>query len=62
MNPANTCDLLLSGGTVVTMDDERRILEPGAVAINGDRIIAVGTSKSSPTCAPGARSTAGEWR
>ena len=32
------CDLLLSGRAVITMDDERRILEPGAVAITDDRI------------------------
>jgi 5-methylthioadenosine/S-adenosylhomocysteine deaminase len=37
------CDLLLTGGSVVTVDDERRVLEPGAVAVTGDRIVAVGT-------------------
>jgi cytosine/adenosine deaminase-related metal-dependent hydrolase len=36
-------DLLLSGGTVVTMDPARRVIEDGAVAIAGDRIVAVGT-------------------
>src|SRR6266496_1376672 len=36
------CDLILTGGSVVTMDDGRRVLEPGAVAITGDRITAVG--------------------
>jgi 5-methylthioadenosine/S-adenosylhomocysteine deaminase len=36
------CDLLLTGGAVVTVDDHRRVLEPGAVAIVGDRIVAVG--------------------
>jgi 5-methylthioadenosine/S-adenosylhomocysteine deaminase len=35
-------DLLLSGGTVVTMDPARRILADGAVAIDGGRILAVG--------------------
>ena len=39
------CDLLLSGGAVITMDEERRILEPGAVAVTGDRIAAVGSSE-----------------
>jgi 5-methylthioadenosine/S-adenosylhomocysteine deaminase len=39
----NTCDLLLTGGSVITVDDERRVLEPGAVAISGDRVVAVGT-------------------
>jgi 5-methylthioadenosine/S-adenosylhomocysteine deaminase len=37
-----TCDLLLVAGVVVTMDDERNIFDPGAVAITGDRIVAVG--------------------
>ncbi|MGH9057685.1 MAG: amidohydrolase family protein, partial [Acidimicrobiales bacterium] len=36
------CDLLLTGGCVVTVDDQRRVLDPGAVAITGDRIVAVG--------------------
>lgn len=35
-------DLLLTGGTVVTIDQERRILQDGAVAIDGGRIVAVG--------------------
>jgi 5-methylthioadenosine/S-adenosylhomocysteine deaminase len=34
-------DLLIRGGTVVTMDASRRVLEAGAVAIEGDRITAV---------------------
>ncbi len=38
----SSCDLLLTGGSVVTVDDERRVIEPGAVAIDGDRIVAVG--------------------
>ena len=36
------CDLLLEGGSVVTVDDERRVIEPGSVAITGNRIVAVG--------------------
>jgi 5-methylthioadenosine/S-adenosylhomocysteine deaminase len=35
-------DLLIAGGTVVTMDADRRILENGAVAIRGDQIVGVG--------------------
>ncbi len=35
-------DILITGGTVITMDSTRRVLEDGAVAIRGDRIIAVG--------------------
>ena len=37
-------DLLVRGGTVVTMDTARRIVEDGAIAIRGDRIVAVGTA------------------
>jgi 5-methylthioadenosine/S-adenosylhomocysteine deaminase len=39
------CDLLLTGGSVVTVDDERRVIEEGAVAIDGDRIVAVGAAE-----------------
>ncbi len=35
-------DLLVTGGTVVTMDGERRIIEDGAIAVKGDTILAVG--------------------
>lgn len=38
-------DLLLVHGTVITMDPQRRILEDGAVAIEGNRIAAVGTTE-----------------
>jgi len=36
-------DLLIVGGTVVTMDAEKRVIEDGAVAALGDAIVAVGT-------------------
>ena len=36
-------DLLIRGGTVVPMDDKGTVLEHGAVAVRGDRIVAVGT-------------------
>lgn len=39
---AETADLLLTGGTVVTMDPAFRVLEDGAVAVRGERIVAVG--------------------
>ena len=39
------CDLLLTGGSVVTVDDERRVIEPGSVAVSGNRIVAVGTDE-----------------
>ena len=35
--------LIVTGGTVVTMDGGRRILAPGAVAIDGEKIVAVDT-------------------
>ena len=37
-----SCDLLLTGGCVVTVDDARAVYDPGTVAITGDRIHAVG--------------------
>jgi 5-methylthioadenosine/S-adenosylhomocysteine deaminase len=39
---ATKVDVLLSGGTVVTVDKQRRIIRDGAVAIRGSDIIAVG--------------------
>ena len=35
-------DILVTGATVVTMDAARRVIEGGAVAIRGERIVAVG--------------------
>src|SRR2546426_11322301 len=35
-------DLIVTGGAVVTMNAERRIIEDGAVAVKGDAIVAVG--------------------
>jgi 5-methylthioadenosine/S-adenosylhomocysteine deaminase len=35
--------VVITGGTVVTMDDARRVLSPGAVVIDGVDIVAVGT-------------------
>jgi 5-methylthioadenosine/S-adenosylhomocysteine deaminase len=40
--PANFVDLLIMGGTVVTMDADRRIIENGYVIVKGDSIVAVG--------------------
>jgi 5-methylthioadenosine/S-adenosylhomocysteine deaminase len=37
-------DLIIRGGTVITMDPERRIIRDGAVCIQGSRIAAVGDS------------------
>lgn len=35
-------DLLISGGTVVTMDENRLIIEDGAIVVKGDAISAIG--------------------
>lgn len=40
--PRERIDILIAGGTVITMDSTRRVLEDGAVAIRGERIVAVG--------------------
>jgi 5-methylthioadenosine/S-adenosylhomocysteine deaminase len=37
-------DLIVAGGTVVTMDGQKRVIEDGAVAVRGDSIAAVGTA------------------
>lgn len=40
-----SCDLLISNGYVLTMDEKRRVFPHGAVAITGSRIVAVGTER-----------------
>jgi len=35
-------DILLTNAVVLTMDDQLTLYEPGAVAIRGDQILAVG--------------------
>src|ERR1700733_2466298 len=35
-------DLLITGGTVITMDAERRVLDDGAIAVRADSIVALG--------------------
>ncbi len=35
--------LVILGGTVVTMDKDRRVIENGGLAIRGDKIVAIGT-------------------
>jgi len=42
VDAAEQADLLVRGGTIVTMDAERRVVERGTLAIRGDRILAIG--------------------
>jgi 5-methylthioadenosine/S-adenosylhomocysteine deaminase len=35
-------DLIVVGGTIVTMDGERRVIEDGAIVVRGDRIVTLG--------------------
>lgn len=37
-----TVDVLIENGTILTLDAERRILTDGAIAIRGDKILAIG--------------------
>ncbi len=39
-----TVDLIISGGTIVTMDTARNVIENGGVAVKNGEIVAVGTS------------------
>ena len=41
---SSRCDLYLDGGIVVTLDEGRTVIDDGAVAISGQRILAVGSS------------------
>jgi len=38
-------DFLIEHGTVITMDTQRRVIEDGAVAIEADRVVAVGKTE-----------------
>ena len=37
-------DLIVANGIVITVDGDRRIIDDGAVAIEGDRIVAIGST------------------
>ncbi len=41
-------DLLINCATIVTVDADRRVIEDGWIAVNGDRIAAIGTGAPSP--------------
>ena len=40
----HTVDLMIIRGTLITVDLERRVIEDGAIAVDADRIVAVGTT------------------
>src|SRR5450432_288016 len=42
LSRAKRVDMLLLGGTVVTMDGQRRLIDDGAVAVADGKIVAVG--------------------
>jgi 5-methylthioadenosine/S-adenosylhomocysteine deaminase len=42
--PSTSCDLLLDSGTVISLDEERRVIDNGSIAINDGNIVAVGES------------------
>lgn len=42
-------DILIAGGTLITMDEERRVIENGALAIAGNRIVDVGRTQELQT-------------
>jgi 5-methylthioadenosine/S-adenosylhomocysteine deaminase len=48
MKQAVSVDLLVSGGTIVTMDKDRRVIDVGEIAIRGDRITMMGKAPLFP--------------
>ena len=46
---AERVDIVIRGGTIVTMDGASRVIENGAVAVRRDRVIAVGTAEQIAT-------------
>ncbi len=48
MNSPQTCDLLITGGVIVTMDAERRVLDGGTIAITGNTIQGVFPAGEAP--------------
>ena len=51
-----TVDLIVANGIVVTVDAQRRVINPGSIAIRGNTIVAVGTADQI-SAAYGARDT-----
>lgn len=54
MGNPNQPDTVLAGGAVVTVDRDRRVLDPGAVAVREDRIVAVDERETIREAYPGA--------
>jgi cytosine/adenosine deaminase-related metal-dependent hydrolase len=48
-------DLIIRGGTLITMDPTRRVIHDGAVCINRQRISYVGRASTMPPSSPGAQ-------
>lgn len=44
MTAPEPCDLLVTGGLVVTVDAARRVISDGAIAVRGGQIVAIGTT------------------
>ncbi|MGH9645583.1 MAG: amidohydrolase family protein [Bryobacteraceae bacterium] len=47
-----SCDLLVTGDWVLTLDGDGTIYAPGAVAIDGDRIVWVGAKEAAASVTP----------
>ena len=45
MNPDQRCDLLIRNAYVISVDAQRRVFSPGAVAVRGHTLVAVGPER-----------------
>lgn len=46
MDNRERVDVLIKNGCVITVDSQRRVIEDGAVAVKGERIVAVGDTSA----------------
>jgi hypothetical protein len=44
VNTTSSVDLLITGGTLITMDGSRRVIENGAIAVKNGEILRIGTA------------------